>query len=149
MTRDRIKDLAGEVQRIAAVLESLASSKVDASLRTEPLTSEHIRTVIRLRSLREEYIGKLFADPVWDILLDLFAANLEGKRVSITSACQASGVPATTALRHIAALSREGIIMRVLDPDDKRRVFLELSQGTILKLHRYFASVQPTAPKVV
>ncbi len=38
-----------------------------------------IREAIKLRRLRDSYFpADLFADPAWDILLDLFAARLEG-----------------------------------------------------------------------
>jgi hypothetical protein len=40
----------------------------------------------------------LFADPGWDILLDLYAARQEGKQVSVSSLCIAAAVPPTTAL---------------------------------------------------
>lgn len=59
----------------------------------------HLRKIIRARRARDDVFGKdLFADPAWDILLDLAIARAENKQVSVTSLCIASGVPATTAL---------------------------------------------------
>ena len=49
------------------------------------------------RQLRARFFdGELFADPTWDMLLDLTAARVEHTRVSVTSLCIASGVPPTT-----------------------------------------------------
>ncbi len=63
--------------------------------------------IIRQRQLRARFFdGELFADPAWDMLLDLTAARVEARRVSVTSLCIASGVPPTTALRWIGADDR-------------------------------------------
>ncbi|MCB2078548.1 MAG: MarR family transcriptional regulator, partial [Novosphingobium sp.] len=62
-----------------------------------------VRRIIRQRQLRTRFFdGDLFADPAWDMLLDLTAARAEHARVSVTSLCIASGVPPTTALRWIS-----------------------------------------------
>jgi hypothetical protein len=51
------------------------------------------------RRLRERLLpAGLFADPAWDMLLDLYAAEIEEQPVSVTSACIAAAAPATTAL---------------------------------------------------
>ena len=50
------------------------------------------------------------------------AARAEHKRVSVTSLCIASGVPPTTALRWIAQMSEAGLLERVEDEADRRRV---------------------------
>ena len=48
----------------------------------------------------------LFADPAWDIMLDLFAARIEGKDITVSSAGIAACVPPTTALRWSATAIR-------------------------------------------
>ena len=83
---------------------------------------------LRMRRKRADLFGAdLFADPAWDIMLDLFAAGIEGRVVSITSACIASGVPTTTALRWVALLVSRGTICRIPDSRDHRRSYLFLS----------------------
>jgi hypothetical protein len=43
-------------------------------------TARHLREVIKTRRMRDHYFDPgLFADPAWDILLDLLAARLEGR----------------------------------------------------------------------
>lgn len=68
-----------------------------------------------------------FADPVWIVLLDLYAHTLKRLRVSVGSLCIAARVPASTALRWIAVLVADGLIIREPDPEDKRRVYISLS----------------------
>lgn len=103
-----------------------------------------IREMIRARRLRDELFGPgLFADPAWDILLDLTAARIEGRSVAVSSLCIAAAVPATTALRWIKQLTETGLLRRVADPDDGRRIFIELSDAAARRMMVYFANTFP------
>ncbi|MFC6620983.1 MarR family transcriptional regulator [Novosphingobium panipatense] len=106
-----------------------------------------VRRIIRQRQLRARFFdGDLFADPAWDMLLDLAASRIEGKRVSVTSLCIASGVPATTALRWIGQMVEAGIFVRISDGTDRRRAFIDLSDTAVQGMARYFAEIALTAP---
>ena len=101
-----------------------------------------VRQIIRQRQLRSRFFdGDLFADPAWDILLDLTAARAEHARVSVTSLCIASGVPPTTALRWISQMTRLGLLERVEDETDRRRAFIALSDRSTDAMARYFAEL--------
>ncbi|EQB02963.1 hypothetical protein L288_15240 [Sphingobium quisquiliarum P25] len=105
------------------------------------LTATQVRDLLRARRLRDEFLpGDLFADPAWDMLLDLLAARLEQERVSVSSLCIASSVPPTTALRWIRTLTEKGIVHRQADPHDGRRVFIALSDSSFEALSRWFAA---------
>lgn len=104
-----------------------------------PVSPAQVRTHIRHRRLREDYFGPdIFADPAWDMMLDLYAARLERLRVSVSSLCIAAAVPATTALRWIRTLTESGLFERREDPHDGRRIFVALSDQATLAMHRYF-----------
>lgn len=113
-----------------------------AAAETAPkVDAKAIRDIIKTRRLRERFFdSELFADPAWDILLDLKAAMLEGQKVSVSSLCIAAAVPPTTALRWIAAMTESGMLVRRQDPDDARRVFIILSEETSAKLDDYFSA---------
>jgi len=101
-----------------------------------------VRRIIRQRQLRARFLdGELFADPAWDMLLDLTAARAEHTRVSVTSLCIASGVPPTTALRWIGQMTGAGLLERVEDDTDRRRAFIALSDRAAEAMARYFAEV--------
>lgn len=101
-----------------------------------------VRRIIRQRQLRAEFFdGDLFADPAWDMLLDLTAARAEHARVSVTSLCIASAVPPTTALRWIAQMTASGLFERVEDDTDRRRVFIGLSDKAADAMARYFVEL--------
>lgn len=99
-----------------------------------------IRKVIRQRQQRAKYFdADLFADPAWDMLLDLAAAREEHIRVSVTSLCIASGVPPTTALRWIGQMTESGLLNRTEDSIDKRRAFVTLTDEGADLIAKYFA----------
>ncbi len=109
-----------------------------------------VRRIIHHRQLRARFFdGELFADPAWDMLLDLTAARVEHTRVSVTSLCIASGVPPTTALRWIGQLIEAGLFERIEDDADRRRVFISLSDHAAEAMARYFAELGRSAPPLV
>lgn len=90
-----------------------------------------IRRTIAFRNRRNEYLGsELFADPAWDIILELTLAKLQGEPVPVSSACAAAAVPFTTAYRYIGNLVDHRMVRRWKDPLDQRRVLLELENDT-------------------
>ncbi|MCB2051017.1 MAG: winged helix DNA-binding protein [Novosphingobium sp.] len=109
-----------------------------------------VRRIIRQRQLRARFFdGELFADPAWDMLLDLTAARAEHERVSVTSLCIASGVPPTTALRWIGQLTEAGLVERIEDEADRRRAFIALTDKAADGMARYFAELGRDAGRLV
>lgn len=148
----RLRQLSDEVSRIAATLARLSVGPgAPAANRNEPasvggevpaVAVETIRQVIRTRRLRARYFDEeLFADPAWDMLLDLLQAEIAQHRVPVSSLCIAAAVPATTALRWIKTMTDAGLFRRRADPHDGRRVFIELSQAASEGMRRYFGEV--------
>ena len=147
---DRLRQLSDEVGRIAATLARLSTvpagpepEQEKPEVETAPEVSvEVVRSVIRARRLRGRYFSEdLFADPAWDMLLDLLQAEIAQLRVPVSSLCIAAAVPATTALRWLKSMTERGIFVRRADPHDGRRVFVELSRESSLAMRRYFAEV--------
>lgn len=97
------------------------------------------RDLMRQRRKRSAHLpAVLFAEPAWDMLLDLYAAHYEGSPVSVSSLCIASNVPSTTALRAIKTMSDAGCLIRQRDPADGRRIFIVLSDTARASLDAYF-----------
>ena len=157
---DDLADFARTLARIAEQEDGGGSSSVrdkPVSFRPAPVamfaplvpkpetasapTAAKVRELIKLRRLRDQHFPPdLFADPAWDILLDLYAANLEGKSVSVSSLCIAAAVPPTTALRWITTMTEHGALVRKQDPQDARRVFIGLSPDSEERLTAYFVT---------
>src|SRR5207302_5747421 len=110
------------------------------------LAAETVRAVIRARRLRSRYFPEeLFADPAWDMLLDLLQAEISHLRTPVSSLCIAAAVPATTALRWLKTLDQQGLFVRRADPHAGRREFVELAPETSRELRRYFAEGEQVA----
>ncbi len=69
--------------------------------------------------------------------------------MSVSSLCIAAAVPPTTALRWITAMTESGMLVRRQDPDDARRVFIELSNETNAKLDDYFAATASRPGQII
>ena len=84
---------------------------------------------IKARASRGQYFrAALFSDPAWDILLELFVAPHEGRRVYISAVGLAADIPLSTALRWVNVLESEGLVEREDDPLDARRTYLRLTE---------------------
>jgi DNA-binding transcriptional ArsR family regulator len=93
------------------------------------------RQTYALRRRRHRFLAAdLFGEPTWDILLDLFIAAHEGRRVPTTSACIGAHVPPTTALRWLRILEARGLVEREEDGRDGRRTFVRLSKRGLLAM---------------
>jgi hypothetical protein len=122
----RLEALKRDAARVAAALAELAGGTTAEPVR--PVTAARIRAHVKARRNRERFFAsELFADPVWDILLDLAASRLEARPVSVSSLCIAASVPTTTALRTIKQMVDRGLLVRRGDPTDARRTFIAMS----------------------
>ncbi len=129
-------ELDEEAHRGAIPLGEDAATPVEDDMRW----LRHARRLYRDRRTRGLLFGdeNLFGEPAWDLLLDLFIAAKERKRVPVTSACIGAAVPTTTALRWLALLEERGLILREADPTDARRIFVRLSADAYARMVAYF-----------
>ncbi|WP_233998884.1 MarR family transcriptional regulator [Erythrobacter sp. YT30] len=139
--------LSGGVQKVKTQSEQLSNEKSGApafnSSRPRLPDPGFVRRVIAARQTRAKFFdAELFADPAWDMLLDLTAAHGENIRVSVTSLCIAASVPATISLRWLKQMVDCGIFERIADPSDKRRAFIALSSTSLEGMARYFEEVE-------
>lgn len=156
----RLERLNTEVARIAEALARLTRAEIEGDApsalivgdRTnrygappslaEPSAAD-VRRAIRARRLRDQFFGTaLFEDPGWDMLLDLYAAELERGRVSVSSLCIAAAVAPTTALRWIARMTDTGLFERRPDLHDRRRAFMVLSDRASEAMRGYIVATR-------
>jgi DNA-binding MarR family transcriptional regulator len=116
-----------------------------SGLHTQQLASM-ARLLLKIRRKRETQIpGILFGEPSWDILLDLYVRQAEGRSVGISSLCVAAAVPTTTALRWIKAMVTSGQLVRQSDPTDRRRTYVRLSHPVQSMLENCLADARQLA----
>jgi DNA-binding MarR family transcriptional regulator len=91
----------------------------------------------RASRVRREFFeggGDLFADPAWEILIELYIEQAGNRRVMVSNACIAAQVPTTTGLRWLDRLFRTGLITRMHDGFDRRIVYVALSEGGLERM---------------
>lgn len=139
--RAKMNLMLSELQGLVAQFQERFHQDADQDQASSPST--RALALYRARRARAASFGghgDLFGEPAWDILLDLFIAREAGRRVSVSSACIAADVPATTALRWLSALEQRGLVERQADPIDGRRVHVGLSEAAVIMMERWLAS---------
>ena len=137
---ERLDRIEQQVRHLAAMLEP----KTITVQHARPISFEAGRAAVakrmyRERRLRDEFApADLFAEPAWDMLLDLYIAHYRKRDVGVSSLCIAACVPGTTALRWISSMEEAGLFERSHDPSDRRRIFIRLSERARLALDGYF-----------
>lgn len=151
--RRLLEALTREAQSLVARLrpgnQDVASGEAESRSKTAPSpgalkgSAAGIRLMIRLRNARAGIFGEadLFHDPAWDILLDLYAAELEGRAVPLTSASIASMVPPSTATRWITLLENRGLVRKAVVDHEKRWPNLELTEKARDAIERFLDTV--------
>lgn len=132
-----IADLKQKISSISKTLVDVFDriDGIDQPLNTTPaeqtaLAVARLRKIVATRKRRNHAFPEHhFADPAWDMILDLTIAMAENRLISVSSLSLAANVPTTTALRCINQLKDEGIIVVIADPKDGRRRYTQLSQN--------------------
>ena len=104
---------------------------------TEPVSfSPHVnlvqaaRAMLSARIKSAKYFPKtLFRDSAWDMMLELFVAGEERRRICVKQLMGVAGESSTGTMRRIDRLEEAGLIGRSPDPQDHRRVIVELSES--------------------
>lgn len=143
LSASRLMEIANELAEAAHRVEDQAIpalSSARSQTASSPNYAEYAREIYRDRRRRAEIFGSpsMFAEPGWDILLDLYIAAYAEKEVSVTSACIGASVPTTTALRWLKVLEDKELISRHEDPADHRRAWVRLTRNGLRKMNRFF-----------
>ena len=142
----QLSGLSAEMQRLSGLIGGrtplLSAERAANAASPDQITSDFIRSLLKKENKRRSLAnGMLFGDPAWDMLLDLLVAKFENRRVSVSSACIASGAPTTTALRLVNRLVNEDILFRAPDERDGRRDFLTLNPAIEEPLLAYLSEL--------
>lgn len=122
-THDEMQDIITQtVTALNSLSHRIASPAAESLL--HPVDAE-----LRLRRRRERAFSvNYFGDAAWDIVLELERAQRMGHNLAITDIGVESRIPLTTVLRYLTRLEKDCFIHRKVDPTDRRRVFVSLTQ---------------------
>ena len=98
---------------------------------------EEARRHYRLRRRRDQEFGpKLFGEPAWDLLLDLYIAASDPRLVSVVSASMAASVSTQDTTRWLTILEEQGLVERFESGTDGSRAIVTLSQTAFDQMTR-------------
>lgn len=114
----------------------------EAETVSEPVSAATVEAIIRERALRARHIpGELFADPAWDMMLELIHAELGQRRVTASILCKAAGVSTSVGLRWIDALLSKGLCTRTAGVGDPDGIFIQFSDEGSKAIRGYFTEL--------
>lgn len=115
-----------------------ATTSSGGYLRTDGLTQAVlVREALRERRLRTQYFTlDLLGEPVWDIMLILLAARLEGRRMSVPRLSIAANVSCKIALRLVDDLIERGLLTRTVDLSDDSLACIALTDESACRISR-------------
>ena len=88
----------------------------------------------------------LIHEPPLHILLHAFVAREERRHVSISQLAQLCTATPSTTLRWVGRLTAEGYVRRAVDPHDRRRSWIEISDDGCDRMICWLYAIAPAAP---
>lgn len=136
-------DVSRELQRVNRSLRLLAAAPGRA--RTE-MSGESVRAIIAVRRMRDARFDPPVGDLAWTLLLEAFAAHLDGRFSVMTSLGGAAGIARSTAHRWTVWLLERGLLTRHPDPKDERIVLVGVSANAAGRIRTYLAESLAQSP---
>jgi len=147
-----VKDLTTQLSAIAAEFGTRADRLADddtASVVVDQAASnacDLARQLLAQRMARfDHFPAELFHEPAWDMLLALFVAHEERRTMNVKTLVASAHAPVTTSQRWIDHLHKLKLIDRVIDPVDRRRMEISLSDSGHLAVTAYLRRLGATA----
>lgn len=126
---------AFETRAIAVAPAPSITESADAEVSHLAMIAE--REYANRRRRDASFAPGTFAEPAWDMLLDLYVQQHQKRSVSIHSLCIAAAVPPTTALRWIGRLVEAGLMKREPSLQDNRVVYVALTDEGRSAMEKY------------
>ena len=140
---DRPMPLNEKIGRIAQSLTDTLFGRPSAmGSGPDDVPEEVVHAIVRAWRERGDYLpSELFSDPAWEMLLELFHAEIRHRRVSMSEICRGPAASTSTAMRWLKALESHGLVLRRADSDDVESESVELTPAGSAALRSYFCEV--------
>lgn len=150
VTHDDLADLSAAIERVRQGLPKVSEPQTKAppakaaSIDVD-VTVQFALELKAARRTRYKYLdSKYLGEPAWDVLLDLYVAKATNRSISVSSACIASGAPATTGLRWLKLLEEGGMIERKAARLDRRSTNVSLTEHANSVIRNYLLATYPS-----
>ncbi|MGP7795720.1 hypothetical protein [Sphingomonas sp. CLY1604] len=133
-----VKDLTTQLSAIATEFGTRADQltgggrdvPADLPAPPQPEARELAKQLLAQRMARfDHFPAELFHEPAWDMLLALFVAHEERRTMNVKTLVASAHAPVTTSQRWIDHLHKLKLVDRVIDPVDRRRMEISLSDS--------------------
>ncbi|WP_267395747.1 MULTISPECIES: helix-turn-helix domain-containing protein [unclassified Sphingomonas] len=104
--------------------------------------AEAVHAARQRRATAFPKLVNLMDGPCWDILLSVFIADQRNERLMITTAATRTLASKTTVMRHLELCHELGMVIRLADERDRRKVYLKLSAEATEAMQEYLESVR-------
>jgi DNA-binding MarR family transcriptional regulator len=139
----QIEELSRDLIDLAARLTCFAAG--EARPGTGPaVTAREVWAVLRASMRRSALFGIDLSNPGWNMMLTLYAGELEGRRLYFARLAEEAGVPPTTALRWLDLLGEAGLVRRGPEEGAARRVVVGLTPRGSEAMTGWFAGSSET-----
>jgi DNA-binding MarR family transcriptional regulator len=126
---------------LVEVAEAEALRRMSGSGTIE-ITARFVHTIIEARLLRADRFGPILTpEPGWTLMLLLYAARLDGRRLTPARLAEA-GIPIATVVGRVAALEARGLVTRAPNPARRRGRLVTLTDGAARRMHDYLRAAR-------
>ena len=145
-------EVSRELRRMNRMLRRIAPAEAAAGPargRPPAIDAPVVRAILAARRQRDRAMGLAINEAAWTLLLEAYAAHLEGRRIATTGLGAPSGLSRSTAHRWVLWLVERGLLVRRADPRDERVGLIVLTDECAARLRAYLSaslSVAGAAP---
>jgi DNA-binding response OmpR family regulator len=125
-------EIADAIRRVEARPSKLLQPKP-----LDPLQATKL--LLMARDKRDMLFGQRGSDDAtWQILTELYLAHASATPMALSDVLHASGTPYSSAVRRLAELVDDQILVRTPDQNDHRRVLVSLTPPALDKMHEFY-----------
>lgn len=125
MVREKLLELARALNALAIGAESPSQ---EPRIPTKDELLREAKNQFKTQLVREAHFeGLPFHETGWEILLELYIAEAEGRRLNVTAIGLEGHIPNATLVRWIALLEQRQLVARQPDNVDRRRTWISLT----------------------
>jgi hypothetical protein len=140
-----------ELRRVVRTLRQLARAAPETVGHRGPrdIKAADVRAIIATRRLRETCLGPGIADPAWALLLEAYAARLDGRRIPINGFGTADGMARSTVQRWTRVLIARGLLSGEAPAADRRVSLIGLSDEGEKRMRACLAGAARLSPWMI
>jgi DNA-binding MarR family transcriptional regulator len=145
MTEPTRGELAGFAEKLSAIAAELRDHNAGPAAATTPSgvpLAAVAQALLNQRLQRKNFLPcTLFHEPAWELLLCLYVAHAKGTPLSVKELVSCVDAPVTTSQRWIDQLVHMRLLHREVDPQDRRRLGISLTDAAAQSMAQYLGQV--------